>query len=925
MVHEGTPKQMLSLPGQSESVSITSSPSPEGADPIVPREASSKFQSSMTTAILTTSGTQGDISRATTNSSNPYMNAGTIAMDSRDLLKAFRLIGGQDGIDEEELHSALAYQGEVTEKLLKEDIHQYFLAKTDPDGSEYVLGFDEFQEVVNDHTLLQQAIYKFIEKYKGRTLDSRESEVDDTLYLGESRLEIVVLVLILLNALVTALSADVASDWRGWQVLEVCFVIIFIFEICVRVKSRTAKYKNSWRAGVWNYLTTPGDLFDFAVTASAALALIITVAVGTEGSASFNLTLLRLARILKAIKLMKFLHRVKEAKIIVLGLLYGFKTLFSSFIVVMFFLFMFAVHVRGLIADAQDIESVDETNVGTMNDTFPTIPMTCLVVFRCIVMAADDACVDASGEPIFVSFSRHLGLSFSIPWVLIEVILILGVLNLVTAAFVMQSHDNKTKTEKQEALRQKRLDDSLMDKLEFMLRNLLHPKRKGQTLKLRNANHIIDLIQTKHPEVATKIVDFPQQMIAFAEQIPESVTKYERAFNENRIAEADQCKELENLPHSALCTLNGQQSLIITVRDPNNKRGQKSKLKELLGAGRWEDGVLKEKLTQQTTNFDKLMKEAEEVQTYVKKLIHPGSNWAIAPCAGNSGPIWNADMSSGRSGGICDEAIDPGVKGGSRLKEKVMAKYDGHFENAKDYARLGLIYHTVDHLLKGLLALLQGKLASQKDIQVVKVKNSFFEPTPLGWRDVKVLVRVRVPSTGTRHIMELQLQLSSMAQVRVEAHDFYAVIRGLLPPSAVTMIIDGLTVGSTLDLGMREEEWLESLNNRQVQKLLDELEVPRDVRMHIFEVLDADNSGIVTSSQLREGLLNCKAAARSMDLVDCKVTAHDIQTRLQIDVSPKLSKLEAQMDSQMQAQARLENQLQLVMQELQKLSSNKNE
>lgn len=894
-----------------------------------------------------------DIPRTNTTASNrskQHYNANpgravsnnVMAMDSRDLLKAFRLIGGQDGIDEEELRAALAYQGEVTVKLLKEEVHQYFLARSDSSDDAYVLNFDEFQELVNNHTLLQQAIYKFIEKYKGKILDSRGVS-DEQGSLIEARLDSVALAMILLNALVTALSADVAPDWVCWQVLEGCFVIFFVFEICVRVKSRVAslprKHKNRWRAGVWNYLSTPGDLFDFVVTASAAVAVVITLVVGAEGSAAINFTLLRVARILKAIKLMKFLQRYKEASIIVLGIIGLFKTLLTSFILVMFFLFMFAVHVRGLIADAQTIEGLDEMDVGKMNDTFPTIPMTCLVVFRCMVIAADAACVDTSGESIFVSFSRHLGASFAIPWVLLELILILGVLNLVTAAFVMQSHDNKTKTEKQEAQRQKRLDESRMDKLDSMLRNLLHPKRKVDNWKLRNANVIIDLIQSKHPEVATKIENFPQQMIAFASQIPESVNKYEQAFNENRIQESDQCRELENLPNSSLCSLHGKECLIISAPDPEiaqshmiDKNPQKSKLKELLGAGRWEDGVVKVKLNQQERDFKKLVQEAEEVQILIKKLINPGSNWATTPCAGNSGPIWSA-------GGICDEAIDPGVKGGKRLKEKVMAKYDGRFEQAKDYSRLGLIYHTVDHLLKGLQGLLLGKLASKKDIEVVKVKNSFFEPTPLGWMDVKVLVRVRVPSTGTRHIMELQLQLSSMAQVRVEAHDFYAVIRSLLPPSVVTMIIDGLTVDSTLDLGMREDEWLESLDNRQIQKLLDELEVPRDVRMHIFEVLDADNSGIVTSSQLREGLLNCKAAARSMDLVDCKVTSHDIQTRLQVDVSPKLIKLESQMDlhmqqleyqeqrleSQMQGQARLENQLQQIMQELQKLSGSRSE
>merc|ERR1719487_619197 len=180
-----------------------------------------------------------------------------------------------------------------------------------------------------------------------------------------------------------------------------------------------------------------------------------------------------------------------------------------------------------------------------MDNTFPSIPTTCLLVFRCLVLGADSACVDTAGVPIFTTFSKHFGPIFTVPWVLLEVILIFGVLNLVTAAFVMQAQDNKAKSEFLTAQLRQRTDEMMMDKLDYMLRNLLHPKRKVENEKLRNASAIIDLIQARHPEVARKIEDFPQKMTAFAKEIPESVAKYEQAFSLYKFKEADGIRELE--------------------------------------------------------------------------------------------------------------------------------------------------------------------------------------------------------------------------------------------------------------------------------------------------------------------------------------------------------------------------------------------
>merc|ERR1719421_1932564 len=96
--------------------------------------------------------------------------------------------------------------------------------------------------------------------------------------------------------------------------------------------------------------------------------------------------------------------------------------------------------------------------------------------------------------------------------------------------------------------------------------------------------------------------------------------------------------------------------------------------------------------------------------------------------------------------------------------------------------------------------ILQHSIEDGRHFQVVSVDNRFLEQTSLGWRDVTLLLRVKVPSSGRYHIMEMQLQLRRLMDVRGTAHNFYEKMRSLLPDDVMHLIIDQLTTDTTLDL-----------------------------------------------------------------------------------------------------------------------------
>jgi hypothetical protein len=108
----------------------------------------------------------------------------------------------------------------------------------------------------------------------------------------------------------------------------------------------------------------------------------------------------------------------------------------------------------------------------------------------------------------------------------------------------------------------------------------------------------------------------------------------------------------------------------------------------------------------------------------------------------------------------------PKLKAQNTAVAKSEGEYGGDHSRLVDICRASIIYNSYKDLMEGL-----GK--SKEMITLVREKNRFAEPTPAGYRDILLNVRL---SNG--HIAELQLHLQAIMDVKNGVgHDLYEQIR----------------------------------------------------------------------------------------------------------------------------------------------------
>ena len=118
--------------------------------------------------------------------------------------------------------------------------------------------------------------------------------------------------------------------------------------------------------------------------------------------------------------------------------------------------------------------------------------------------------------------------------------------------------------------------------------------------------------------------------------------------------------------------------------------------------------------------------------------------------------------------------VDPGIKGRPRSLEKLANDYGGDSRYLKDLSRATILCETPDEVIDVL-----GRLGSV-GLEIAQVKNNFANPTPMGYRDFNLNIRVRLDD-GSTHIAEFQVNLKCVLEAKKIAHKQYEVIRAALP------------------------------------------------------------------------------------------------------------------------------------------------
>jgi len=205
-------------------------------------------------------------------------------------------------------------------------------------------------------------------------------------------------------------------------------------------------------------------------------------------------------------------------------------------------------------------------------------------------------------------------------------------------------------------------------------------------------------------------------------------------------------------------------------------------------------------LLQPTNDLDRLMSDAQKAQLYLKQLLAPQSDWASKSQFREKTERGIVGRNGGWEHGLLDwiDAIyDPGIKSRERITTKAEYKYatSGGFARVRDVSRLALQFNTAERLVASLSDLVG-------TVDVVSFENRFASPTPLGWADVTLLVKVPLshhggtaPSSrstpkGTAtlscyHVAEIQLHLEGFVRAREMVHTHYSELRSLLPSAGV--------------------------------------------------------------------------------------------------------------------------------------------
>lgn len=108
-----------------------------------------------------------------------------------------------------------------------------------------------------------------------------------------------------------------------------------------------------------------------------------------------------------------------------------------------------------------------------------------------------------------------------------------------------------------------------------------------------------------------------------------------------------------------------------------------------------------------------------------------------------------------------------GVKSKERAQEKIQKELNGHADQITDLARATIVAKDIPSLVYAFEQL-------QQQATVVQIKNRFKTPTPSGYRDLKILVKL--PKTGI--VSEVQFHLAEIADIKNgQEHKIYEQVQ----------------------------------------------------------------------------------------------------------------------------------------------------
>ncbi|CAJ1342874.1 unnamed protein product [Effrenium voratum] len=230
-----------------------------------------------------------------------------------------------------------------------------------------------------------------------------------------------VAVLIVANGIMIGFQTDPRwEDWSGWIYLELVFAAVLIFEVAVRVYLSGCKGYFCGLDWGWNYF----DLF-LLVTGLTDIVVEVAVADGVDMVGASLLRFCRLVRLVRVVKVFRVKH-MKELRLMVKGLVGGFRTLFLSF--ALLFAVLYVISGFATMTIGRDKLVAELGLIGH----FENIPASMFTAFRCF----SGECFAESGQPIAAVLANSHGVYFVMCYTASYMLVSLGIYNVILAVYV---------------------------------------------------------------------------------------------------------------------------------------------------------------------------------------------------------------------------------------------------------------------------------------------------------------------------------------------------------------------------------------------------------------------------------------------------------------------------------------------------------
>jgi len=247
---------------------------------------------------------------------------------------------------------------------------------------------------------------------------------------------------ILLNAVMIGVSADVLPEDDVWWFIEIGFTVFFTAELIFNMRAvGISKFftGNDWAWNGFDAMVVSIAIFDLTFT--AIYRLFGPDGEGGPDTGSFTIIkLARLGRIARLVRVLRF-KIFNELKMMIQGVIAGLRVLFWAIVLLFFFIYVLGVLMRKTLGDAEHPD-----HEYARHKSFETVSRAMFTLFRCFT----DGCTSYDGTPLQSHLFDYYGFAFMFGYMLVYMFVTIGIFNLIMAIFIDNVMEASIQRKKQE-------------------------------------------------------------------------------------------------------------------------------------------------------------------------------------------------------------------------------------------------------------------------------------------------------------------------------------------------------------------------------------------------------------------------------------------------------------------------------------------